>query len=176
MQRSAKQILDEWLVVSSQIGDRKAFHRLIERWYPRLLAQARGQVRDHDGAADVVQEALVIVAKDIHRLKDPAAFPHWLYRIVYRRGCDWICQRQRQRREAQALTLETDITVSDNDEEVVRQGLKSLDNEHYQTMRLFYLEGFSLVEIGEIMSVPVGTVKSRLFNARQKLKDILTDQ
>jgi len=173
MQRSSQQILDEWLVTCSQAGDKQAFERLLQRWQPRLLSYAQRQLRDKDGAYDVVQECLLTVAKGIKNLNDPAAFPNWIYRILHNKGCDWISARQRQRRDDQLTLAETDTKASESDNRLVQQGLGQLAREHYLTVYFFYIEEFSLHEIAVIMDVPPGTVKSRLFTARKKLAQLL---
>ena len=176
MQRSSQHILDEWLVACSQAGDKRAFERLLRRWHPRLLNYAKRQLRDQEGAKDVVQDTLLTVSKDLRKLKDPVAFPRWVYRILHRRGCDWIAAQQRQRHNEDT---NVGVDVVDGDEltaRAIQQGLRQLPREHYLTMYFFYLEEFSLHEIALIMDIPIGTVKSRLFTARQQLKELLGGQ
>lgn len=173
MTRSSQQIFDEWLITCGQTGDRQALERLLKRWQPKLFSYACSQVRDQDGAADVVQEALIVISKDLHRLKDPAAFPKWAFQILHRRACDWIKIQQRQRRNSQSLIQDPEDLVSDDKHELsLFDNLHLLEVGQYQVVRLFYLEGFSVGEIAEIVNVSAGTVKSRLFSARQKLKDL----
>ncbi len=176
MKRSSQQILDEWLVTCSQSGDKQALNRLLQRWRPRLLAYAHRQLGDVEAAKDVVQETLLAVTKEIRKLKDVATFPKWCYQILHRRGCDWIAKKQRQRRNDDVLILESVEQDEPGFDPVLQKALNTLDTDHYQTLRLFYLEEFSLVEIAEIIRVPVGTVKSRLFNGRLKLKQYLENQ
>lgn len=176
MKRSSQQILDEWLVTCSQSGDKQALSRLLERWRPRLLVYAQRQLGDAEAAKDVVQEALLTVSKDLRKLKDPVAFPKWCYQILHRRACDWIAKKQRQRRNDEVLVVDTIEHSNPNVDPALQKALSSLDTEHYQTIKLFYVEEFSLIEIAEIFRVPVGTVKSRLFNGRQKLKQYLENQ
>ena len=176
MKRSSQQILDEWLVTCSQSGDQQALNRLLQRWRPRLLVYARRQLGDAEAAKDVVQETLLSVTKEIRKLRDVATFPKWCYQILHRRGCDWIARKQRQRHNDEVLVVENIEQTEPGFDPVLQRALNTLDTEHHQTLRLFYLEGFSLIEIAQIFSVPVGTVKSRLFNGRQKLKQYLESQ
>ncbi len=176
MKRSSQQILDEWLVTCSQSGDKQALNRLLQRWRPRLLAYAHRQLGDAEAANDVVQETLLAITKSIRQLKDISTFPSWTYQILHRRGCDWIAKKQRQRRDDEVLVVDTIEQNEPDFDPVLQKALRTLDNDHYQTLRLFYLEEFSLVEIAEIIRVPIGTVKSRLFNGRQKMKQYLENQ
>jgi RNA polymerase sigma-70 factor (ECF subfamily) len=174
MTRTSQQIFDEWLVACSQTGDKQAFERLVRRWQPRLLVYAERQLGNRDGAFDVVQDCLLTVAKGLNRLKDPVAFPSWIYRILHNKGCNWISTQQRQRRNDQLLNREPEVAKADGaDTRLVQQGLKQLEREHYLTVYFFYVEEFSLHEISLIMDVPPGTVKSRLFTARKKLAELL---
>ncbi|MEX1034266.1 MAG: sigma-70 family RNA polymerase sigma factor [Cellvibrionaceae bacterium] len=173
MQRRPQQILDEWLVACSQAGDAKAFQRLLQRWQPRLIAYAQRQLGDREGAADVAQDTMLAIASNLKKLKDPAAFPKWAYQILHRNGCNWVGRQQRQRRDdAVLMQVEEPATLCEEDS-LLRAALYALDSEHYHAIRLFYLEGFTLNEIAQITDIPLGTAKSRLFNARQKLKEFI---
>ena len=173
MKRSSQHILDEWLVVCSQGGDKQAFERLVQRWQPRLVVYAERQLGDRDGAHDVVQDCLLTVAKNLNSLKDATAFPKWIYQILHFKGCDWIKTRQRYRR-SDRIEVEPESTQGDSSiSRLVQQGLGQLERDHYLTIYFFYIEEFSLHEIALIMDVPIGTVKSRLFTARKKLATLI---
>lgn len=174
MARGPQHILDEWLVVCAQAGDRLALNRLLQRWHPKLLRYAARQIGDREVARDVAQECLYTLAKDIRKLKDPIAFPKWAYLILHRRACDWIKQQRRHRHKGDEKS-EIGFESYNHDHKLIQQGLRQLEREHYLTVYFFYLEEFSLHEISIIMDVPVGTVKSRLFKARSQLKQLLEE-
>ncbi|MBL4761368.1 MAG: sigma-70 family RNA polymerase sigma factor [Gammaproteobacteria bacterium] len=189
MNRTSEHILDEWLVSAAQAGDAKAFSRLAQRWHPKLLAYANSQLQDEEGAKDATQETLLQVSQSLSRLQDSAAFPKWIYQILNRRCIDIIRHKQKRRKfeqhaglnplEAQSESLkqagrnEQVNTLSDDNG--ITGALRQLEPKLSQVVRLFYIEGFSAKEMAEILAVPAGTVKSRLFSARQKLITLLGD-
>ncbi len=82
MKIEQEHILDELLVMRTQNGDMKAFSLLVKRWQPALLRQAYRLTRDDDAALDAAQEAWKAITNGIYRLKSPAAFRTWSFRIV----------------------------------------------------------------------------------------------
>jgi RNA polymerase sigma-70 factor (ECF subfamily) len=173
MPRNSEQVLTEWLVMHAQSGNGDALEQLLKLWYPKLLRYAAGQTRGRDAAKDVVQVALLSAARLIRQLKDPAAFPNWLYRILQRRIVDHLRTELRHRH----------ATAGDIDSGAAEPGpgtpledaLESLAAESHQVVHLHYLIGLSLKEIAAIIDVPEGTVKSRLYSARAQLRTLLTE-
>ena len=177
-QPAADTVLDEYLVVRSQLGDADAFRRLVRRWHGRVLVRALHLTRDPEAAEDVAQESWVAVIRGLRGLRDPARFPAWTLRIVAHKSRDWI-RREEARRRA-ALRAEPDPSAPDTPElaasiERVRAGLARLDPARRSILRRFYLEGMSVAEIAEALGIPSGTVKSRLFHARDALKALLEE-
>lgn len=177
--KGTEDIFTEWLVIGCQQGDRKSFELLVKQWQPKVLRQAYGHTKDNKATKDISQETWMSVVKGLHTLKDPARFPIWLHQIVFRKSADWIRNKQRER-----LVNTEDVKVSlytDDDGHLeklkqVMTGLQELQPDQKIILSLFYLEERSLSEIGEILSIPVGTVKSRLFNAREQLKKTLKEK
>jgi len=173
MKRNSDKILIEWLVLNAQSRDQSALDRLIELLYPKLLRYSFRQLNDHEQARDVVQNAFETLAKDLHKVSDPAAFISWIYQITHRKGVDHI--RRNQRRHKLHAHYEEEQVINDaeyrpDDSLVINDILKNLDPEPYRLVHLYYLEGFSTKEIASILSIPEGTVKSRLFQVRKQLK------
>jgi len=168
---------DQWLVLRIQDGDQSALTELVERWQPRLYRQAVRLVEQPSEAEEVVQAAWLAIVRGISRLQDPACFRRWAYRIVTNKCADWIRARQRQRVISRKLTEEPaerpHAEDSQDDIALLRQALRQLCSEQRATLSLFYLEGMSLEEVSQVLSLPVGTVKSRLYYARRELKQIL---
>lgn len=172
---SRDEILDEMLVLSAREGDRAAFQRLVERWQPRIFRHVRALVGREDSAWDVVQEVWIAVGKGLSKLADPGRFRRWLYTLATRRASDW--QRGRGREEALVSLDETTPQPAHEDTEdprlaALRRALARLPEERRTLLSLRYLEGFELWEIAEILTVPEGTVKSRLHHAREELRAI----
>jgi RNA polymerase sigma-70 factor (ECF subfamily) len=175
MERNSEQILTEWLVLKAQSGDVRAMNLLVKEWHPKLLRYASRQILDGEAAKDVVQDTFMTVTKSIRKLKDPAAFPRWLYQILHRRGVDHIRRETRSRRNDNftAPVNQTLDEIKTTESLDVQKALRNLDSDNYQVVHLHYLHGFNLKEISRITGVPEGTVKSRLYSARNNLRQFL---
>lgn len=176
-ERPSASVLDEYLVVQSQLGDAGAFARLVERWHPRLLRQAHHYTRDGDAARDVVQESWIGVMRGLRSLRDPARFKAWALRLVANKARDWVRREQIRRKAADRADPPGGGGEGAPPEAVrqVRAALAELAPDYRLVVTWFYLEGMSVGEIAEALAVPPGTVKSRLFYARNALRDRLEE-
>ena len=162
--------LDEYQVVLAQEGDRQAFELLYRRWHPKLLRLACRLL----GEPEAAQDAAMTIAKNISRLQDPSRFSAWAYTIVRRRVADHISKAVKTRDLKQKL-IHTSIDVADvsaDEKLTLKQGLSHLSEAEQLLLKLFYTDGLKAVEIAAAMGIPLGTVKSRLYKARQNLKSI----
>ncbi len=187
MTRSTDPIRDELLVLRCQDGELDALEELMERWQQRLWAHAARHA-DREAAWDVYQESCLAIVHGIRRLQDPASFRAWAYRIVTNKGRDHLARRQRQRRhrhqhqhlEQTNGLLESVTARSGGDPmaetERLRVALDRLSPEHRAVLSLRYLDEMSFLEIADALGIPVGTVKSRLYYARNQLKQVLERQ
>ena len=180
MRRDAARILDEYLVASARAGDRAAFSRLSKRWQPKLLAHAYRLIGDTEAARDIVQDGWADIVKGVARLDDTATFPAWAYRIISRRAADAIRRIQRQRKinsayahEPKPSTISVNSIEAGADAQPLQHAIATLPFEQRAAIALFYLEGFSVAEVSVALSVPAGTVKTRLMAARRKLRAVL---
>ena len=162
--------LDIFQVGQAAAGDRRAFDLLYRRWHPRLLRLARRLTGHADQAQDVLQEAALTIARDIHKLQDPSKFSAWAYTIIRRRAADHINKAVRRRKSERTITTET--TEMSEDDLALRQALLRLSDMDRLMLTLFYQDGFLGTEIAAALGIPLGTVKSRLFKARAHLKSI----
>ena len=165
---------DEWLVVRCQLGERDAFDELIARWHDPLWRCVRRLSGDDDVANDVVQDVWLRVLRGMPRLRDGAKWRAWLFGIARNVWMD----RLRQRYTAAPLTdLDLAALPADECADDLEADLASMQHEltrlplvEREVLTLFYLNQLSLAEVSEVLSVPTGTVKSRLFRARQLLR------
>jgi len=171
-ERLVASVLDEYLVVQSQLGNAEAFGCLVRRWQPRLLRQAYCFTRHREAARDVAQESWIAIMAGLRSLREPARFPAWAFRIVANKGRDWVRREQARRRVARRVEVEPARETGPPAGLLarVRQALGELAPEQHGILTWFYLEEMSLAEIAEALEVPVGTVKSRLFYARNALR------
>ncbi|MEL7113645.1 MAG: sigma-70 family RNA polymerase sigma factor [Pseudomonadota bacterium] len=173
--QDTERVYDELLVTLARSGDQKAANRLAARWYPRLMRTALRLVRDRTEAEEAVQEAWAGICRGWPRLSDPAMFPGWAFGILRRKCVDRIRKVQTDRNRSAPLEAAPEPSQPARGELQVEiaQALAGLSDDHRLTAILYFGEGLSLNEIAAVTGVPVGTAKSRLFNARQHLKSRL---
>ena len=177
-ERTPSSVLDEYLVVQSQLGDSVAFTHLVERWHPSLLRYAYHFTQDGEAARDVAQESWMAVVRGLRSLRDPARFRAWALRIVANKARDWVRREQARRvatRHAEVAATNGTSTPANDAIQRVRAGLGELEPNQRLVLTWFYVEEMSVREIADALSVPVGTVKSRLFHARNALRTRLEE-
>ena len=177
MLKEKQRSVSEWLVVRAQRGERSAFEALIKLWHQRFYVYAMKRTQDREVALDLTQEALVSISRNLQKLSDPAGFPKWSFRILERRYIDW---QRKVIRERQVMALDEEAPepaqLDNTDARIdAKELLARLDPDIRVVLQLYYLDGMSLTEIAEILDVPTGTVKSRLYYAR-KLANMTTSR
>jgi RNA polymerase sigma factor (sigma-70 family) len=165
---------DEWLVVRCQLGERPAFDVLVERWHAPLWRYVRQLTPNDDVAQEIAQEVWLRVIRGIRRLRDGAKWRAWLFGIARR-----VLMDRLRAQYAMPLAAETeiaDVPVDDTgvDPEVLSAALHDelarLPFIEREVLTLVYLRELSLGEVADVLGVPLGTVKSRLFRARHLLR------
>lgn len=151
-------------------GKETAMTALVEAHRARLIRTSANILRDQNEAEDVAQEAFLKAFRELHRLRDDAAFGGFVYRIAVRLCMD----RLRSRR---AEPAEFDCAVAGPGERVVNRVLvesllEELSPDMRATLVLREMEQLSYDEIAEATGVPVGTVRSRLHAAREKFRGL----
>jgi RNA polymerase sigma factor (sigma-70 family) len=167
--------LDAYQAGLAADGDAHAFDLLYRRWHPKLLRLAQRLTHNPDEARDVMQDAALTMAKDIRKLKDPARFSAWACTIVRRRTADHIDKAVRLR-AGEADWLDVEPSSGADEALSLKQALERLPETDRLMLKLIYLDGFRGHEIAAVLGIPLGTVKSRLFTARQALKSIYDPQ
>lgn len=190
MMREKSNILDEWLVLKAQEGDRKAFRQLVKKWHKKLLYQSYIRTKNWEQSEDIVQDVWQWLVVHLDRLNDVNKFSSWVRTIVDRRSIDWLRKHQTERINEKQYVNGVDqidnISITDfaDSTSASSEGLiKAMENTLEQLnpdskliLVLYYLESNSIESIAGILSIPKGTVKSRLFHAREKLKKLLKPQ
>lgn len=182
MEKHPEQLLDELLVLKCQSGDERSLSLLVRRWHSKLLRQANRHLYDSEASKDVVQESWQAIIKGLGSLNDSSKFGVWALSITSRKAIDWIRKKQTSRkREAVEIEFQLEHAVDHGNEkevllEKVSAALKVLPADQKIVLSMFYLESHSLTEIGKILSLPVGTVKSRLYYAREQIKKVLNKE
>jgi len=187
MSRAADEVVDQLLILRWQGGDDAALANIAERWQARLLRQALRLLGEREAAADAVQESWLAIVNGLQGLDDPARFAPWAYRIVRNKCAD------RLRRVTRARARQTDLAddlpgdgeasaearaeADDRAAAVgrLRAAIRSLPGEPRTLLSLFYFEDMSVAAIAEALALPPGTVKSRLFHLRARLRQLLEE-
>ncbi len=173
MRREPEDIYDELLVLWAQDGDRASLEELLGRWEARIVRHAARLAGDHAEAMDVAQEAMMVIAQQIRKLRDPAAFGAWAYRVVMHKAADHVRRRVRERGRLRDVARAEGSGVDGDESRRVREAVRRLPLETQSMLALRYGEGHSVELIAEVVGRPVGSVKRRLHEAREELKGIL---
>jgi RNA polymerase sigma-70 factor (ECF subfamily) len=180
MTDETERALDGYLIALIQGGSREAFDRLVRRWTPKLVRYATRVQGRPELARDIVQETWVAAIRGLKRLDDHSRFPAWIYRIAHRKCIDAIRLNQRQRRLIESVGREAVVASAGNqgrqdlyDQSDLTTAISRLGQEQREVVHLFYGEDLSIDDIASVLTVPTGTVKSRLYHARESLKHYL---
>lgn len=176
---AARALADELVAVRCQLGERAAFDLLLERWHGPLAAYVTRLAGDDEAAREVVQDTWVRVLRGIGRLSDPAKIGAWMFGIARRTLMDRLRARYgelpRSGAEVDSLSADEDGFAAEreldrrDDVARLRAELADLPFAEREVLTLFYLGELPLAEVAKVLDVPQGTVKSRLFRARQLL-------
>jgi RNA polymerase sigma factor (sigma-70 family) len=163
------------LVARAQAGDKSAFSVLAAASIDRMHAIARLIVRDPHAADDAVQDALVAAWRDLRALRQPGRFEAWLYRILIR-----YCHRSARNRRRQHVTEiplpgeDRHMAADEHSVLLMRDQLEAafrrLSPDQRAVLVLHHYLGLPLGESAEILSIPVGTMKSRVNRATQAMR------
>ncbi len=170
MDRSVEQLVDEILVMDCQSGSVKAMEILVSRWQKRLWQYAYKLTGNVEASWDITQESWLSIIKGVRKLRDPANFKSWAYKITTNKSVDWIRKSRAVKRtsideiEQQQSSWKKDTGV--------KELLDKLDIEKKVVLTLYYFEQLNISEISVALKVPKGTVKSRLHGARKELKKL----
>jgi RNA polymerase sigma-70 factor, ECF subfamily len=190
-----KDRMDEDLefVLLCRNGDVDAFEKLVEKYQKTMLNIAYRMTNDYEDACDIVQEAFLSAFKSIKQFRGEARFSTWLTGILINHTKNRLKQvKNRSRNEGISIndTVETDygsynIEVQSPETPIVEQLIQKevkvqvqkcislLDETSREVVILRDMQGFSYEEIGNILQLPEGTVKSRIFRARDTLRNCL---
>jgi RNA polymerase sigma-70 factor, ECF subfamily len=174
---------DHQLVLRVQKGDKRAFDLLVLKYQYKLQAIVSRFVRDTDEVADVTQEAFIKAYRALPKFRGDSQFYTWLYRIAINTAKNYLVSKSRR-------PSSTDIDVADAEQfadnekliddtspedfimtqelgQVINDSLSQLPEDLRTALTLREFEGMSYEEIADVMGCPVGTVRSRIFRARE---------
>lgn len=181
----SNQASDQKLVKRVQKGDKGAFDLLVLKYQHKIVNLIMRYVRDPELALDIAQEAFIKAYRALPRFRGESAFYTWMYRIAVNTAKNYLAAQRRQpanveldlqdpeQYDLHAKLRETDtpegITLSNELRETVERAIAALPEDLRTAIILRELEGMSYEEIAQTMECPVGTVRSRIFRARDAI-------
>ena len=200
MERAPAADGDQMLVERAVAGDQRAFELLVIKYQRRIQRLIGRMVRDTDLVEDIAQETFIRAYRALHQFRGESQFYTWLYRIAANTAKKYLLQLKRDnvvfeasfqsdeeadetsRQKSEPTTSETPESVLAAREiaAAVNAALEQLPDELRQAITLREMEGLSYEEIAEMMNCPIGTVRSRIFRAREavsaRIKPMLDNQ
>ena len=182
--------LDQLLVERAQQGDKKAFGLLVEKYHRKLGRLLGRMIRDQAEVEDVVQESFIKAYRALPNFRGDSAFYTWLYRIGINTAKNYLVSMGRRPQVMQEVEIDDVENFEDGGEmrtmdtpetammtkqiaQTVNDTVASLPEELRTAITLREIEGLSYEEIATLMQCPIGTVRSRIFRARETISDKL---
>jgi len=181
--------VDQLLVERVQKGDKRAFDLLIQKYQHRIVSLVSRYVSDSSEAQDVAQEAFIKAYRAIGRFRGDSAFYTWLYRIAINTAKNWIVAKNRRPPSSDIDAVDAEQYDMDSrlkerstpENELLREEIERtvydtialLPEDLRTAIMLREMDGMSYEEIATTMECPIGTVRSRIFRAREAIDEKL---
>lgn len=159
---------DPAVLRAAMAGDLDAFERLVRTYQPLVWRFLRHLLRDEALAEDVTQETFIHLFQRLPSFSFGCKFSSWVFRVARNAGIDAIRSRERRDRLARALPAPPSVPAPETRAEL-QAAMESLTTKLREALLLIEVFGLSYREAAEVLRVPEGTVKSRVFHARQRL-------
>lgn len=186
----SEQTSDKALVLRVQAGDKAAFDLLVRKYQQRVINLVSRFVRDHSEVQDVAQEAFLKAYRAIDKFRGDSAFYTWLYRISVNTAKNFLIAKGRRTPEhgidpndaehfdgeSRLKDIETpeNLILTEEIKKMVFSAIEQLPEDLKSAITLRELEGLSYDEIADVMDCPIGTVRSRIFRAREAIDKVLS--
>ncbi len=180
---------DVQLVKACQHGDRDAFALLVQRHQRRIFNMILRMLQDYEEACETTQEAFLAAWQGLPTFRGEARFPTWLYRIAYNCCLRQLEQRKRDRALQSAMQAQQLLDEAEDQEQqaesrleardrqvMLRTQLEALPAKYRIVLILRHLQEMTYEEMADILMMPIGTIKTHLFRARNLLKERLLAQ
>jgi RNA polymerase sigma-70 factor (ECF subfamily) len=178
-------VTDKQLVERVQRGDKRAYDLLVLKYQHKIVGLVGRYLRDQDEVQDVAQEAFIKAYRALPRFRGDSAFYTWLYRIAINTAKNHLVSRSRRPPDTDVdvdmeegmhqeslsdMVNPENSLATDQLEAVVYKAIEDLAEDLKVAVTLREFEGLSYEEIAEVMDCPVGTVRSRIFRAREAIE------
>jgi RNA polymerase sigma-70 factor (ECF subfamily) len=177
--------IDQELVERVKRGDKKAFDLLVLKYQHKIVKLVSRYIYDQDEVLDVAQDAFIKAYRALPRFRGDSAFYTWLYRIAINTAKNYLVSQGRRPPESDIDAEEAEqyevganlrdigspehVALKDEIEDVVYKAIDNLPEDLRTAITLREMEGMSYEEIAQAMDCPVGTVRSRIFRAREAI-------
>jgi RNA polymerase sigma-70 factor (ECF subfamily) len=181
---------DQLLVERVQKGDKRAFELLVAKYHRKIIRLISRLVRDPAEVEDVAQDAFIKAYRALPQFRGESAFYTWLYRIAVNTAKNYLATQGRRPEALSDIDAEEAETFADGEQlrdintpesmlhtrqvaDTVNRAMEALPEELRTAITLREIEGLSYEEIAEAMGCPIGTVRSRIFRAREAIAEKL---
>ncbi|MCB1158517.1 MAG: sigma-70 family RNA polymerase sigma factor [Leptospiraceae bacterium] len=173
---------EKLLLKRIKAGDKAAYVELVTPFRERLFRKAKSMVKDDDDAEDIVQDSLISGYKSINKFRAESGVYTWLYRIVVNKSKDLLTKKKKESEKPieenenqfvdERISYEKKLELTEESNYLINK-INELDSIYKQVIELRYFEEMSYSDIAEVLNCNVGTVKSRLFKAKELLKHLI---
>jgi len=176
---------DAQLVKRVQKGDKKAFDLLVLKYQQRIIKLVSRYVRDPTDALDVAQDTFLKAYRALPNFRGDSAFYTWLYRIAINTAKNYLVTQSRRPTESDNFRVEGEpgelesmlkdlatpesLLITDEIKETIAEAIEQLPDDLRTAINLREVEGLSYEKIADVMTCPIGTVRSRIFRAREAI-------
>tara|TARA_B100001027_G_C16232785_1_gene315456 strand:+ start:589 stop:1197 length:609 start_codon:yes stop_codon:yes gene_type:complete len=181
--------LDLGLVKRAKAGDYQAFDLLVLKYQSRLISTAFKFVKDLQIAEDLVQDSFIKSFKSLDSFREDSSFYTWIYRITVNTSKNYLVSKKRKDELLQTdISKEANYTIEPTDKDtpedllhasqlrnIIIESLNGLGEDTKTALTLREFDGLSYEQIAEVVNCPVGTVRSRIFRAREVIDDAIKE-
>jgi RNA polymerase sigma-70 factor (ECF subfamily) len=169
---------DQTLVTEALAGRGEAFGTLVERYDRAVYHLAYRTLRDSEEARDVAQEAFFKAYRSLRTFRPGAKFSTWIFSIAYHACCDRLNRRKRYSNEELPERADPGAgpeqqAIAGDEARRLRAAIAQLPEKYRTVITLYHLQGSQYDEIAQVLEIPIGTVKTHLFRAKEQLRRML---
>lgn len=165
---------EKQLVLNAKNGDKEAFTALYSTYKDRLYRYAFYRLSNPEDAEDAVSECVLSAFWEIKNLKKPEAFPAWLFRILYCACAEQIKHQSKRKEMADINEIDISCDLSRTIEKTeLQQALSILKDDEKEIVLLSVVSGFNSKEIGKILDMSAGTIRSKQSRSLKKMREFL---